>query len=345
VSPGFTLTEPGFASVWVKPTLTTGESVVIAVTNQAGTKTVLQTLTTTRDWGFYRFPLTAGTYRSMSVEFIGAATFSGTTGHEMWATGVKVQYGGQVPAHTHAGAGSGSVLLGPAAAASGTNSVAVGSAAKATASNATAFGYRAQASATDSLAVGPDSQAPSVNSVAVGPRATGSLASTGWIAVGTDSYSDAVDGTAIGRSAKVYGVGGTAIGYNSYAGPGATNAVALGKASQALASASLALGANTVVAANHSGSAAIGDGATTSAAEQTMLGNPNYPFRSVVAVNRVYALSAVNLGTDGTSRLGFFGAEGTVRPVVTGSDGGVLALRNLLGALAGFGLITNNTTN
>lgn len=345
VSPGFTLVEPGFVSLWVKPTLTTSENVVIAVTNQGGTKTVLQTLTSTRDWGFYRFPLAAGTYRSMSVEFNGAATFVGSVGHEVWVTGAKVQYGGQVPAHTHSGAGSGSVLLGPASEASGVNSVAVGSTAKATGANATAFGYRAQALATDSIAVGPDSQAPSVNSVAVGPRASGSLASTGWIAVGTDSYSDAVDGTAIGRSAKVYGTGGTAVGYSAYVGSGATNAVAVGRSSQALASASLALGANTVVAANHSGSAAIGDGAATSAAEQTMLGNPNYPFRSVVAVNRVYALQAVNLGTDATSRLGFYGAEGVVKPVVTGSDGGVLALRNLLGALAGFGLITNNTTN
>ena len=61
-------------------------------------------------------------------------------------------------------------------------------------------------------------------------------------------------------------------------------------------------------------------------------------------MNKLYALTQVNFGTDATSRLGFFGAEGTVKPTVTGSDGGNLALRNLISALAGLGLLTNNTT-
>jgi hypothetical protein len=344
VSPGFTLTEPGYVSMWVRPSLVTGESVVLAVTSQANVKTTLQTLTTTRDWGFYRFPVAAGTYKSVSVEFIGAAAFTGGAGHEVWVTGVKAQYGGLVPTHTHAGAGAGSVLLGQSAAAAGVNAIAVGNAATASGANAVAFGNGSNATAVDAVAVGPSAKAISQNSLAVGARATGSSANTGWTSVGTDAYVDTVDGAAVGHSAKVYGDTGVAVGYSSYVGPGATNAVALGKNAQALAQTSLALGADSVVAATHSGSAAIGNGAATSAAAQTMLGSANYATRAVIAVNRFYAMSAVNLGTDDTSRLGFYGAEGTVKPVVTGADGGNLPLRNLLGALAGLNLITNNTT-
>lgn len=344
LTPGFTLAEAGFVSLWVRPTLAANESVIIAATAQGGTKTVLETITSTRDWGLYRYPLAAGTYQSVSAEFKGAATFVAGTGHEMWMTGVKVLYGGTVPAHTHSGSGSSSVVLGTSAVGSGVASIAIGVAAQATGTNATAFGARAQATATDSLAVGPDAKAPSQNATAVGARASGSLASTGWTAVGTDAYVDSQDGTAIGRSAKTYGQSGTAIGYTAYVGPGATNAVAIGKNAQALAPASLALGGNTVVAAGHSGSTAIGDAAKSTAAEQIMLGNVDTPLRSVVAVQKLYALAGVNLGTDATSRLGFFGAEGTTKPIVTGSDGGNLSLRGLLGALHALGLITNSTT-
>jgi hypothetical protein len=345
VTPGFTLTEPGFVGLWIKPSLVSGESIVISATTQSGTKTVLETLTTTRVWGFYRYPLAAGTYQSFSLEFKGAATLSGSTGHEMWTTGLAVLYGGQVPAHTHGGSGANSVLLGASAEASGINAVAVGYTAKATASNAVAVGYHAQALGTDAVAVGNGATASSVNSTAIGPRANGSLAATGWTAVGTDSYVDSNDGTAIGRASKVYGASSIAVGYTSYVGPGATNAVALGTNAQALAPDSFALGANSVVAATHNGSMAVGASAKTTGAQQIMLGNLDSLLRSVIVASRLYALGAVNFGTDATSRLGFYGAEGTIKPVVTGSDGGVLALRNLLGALAGLGLITNNTTN
>jgi hypothetical protein len=344
VTPGFTLAEPGFVSMWLRPSPASGESIVISATTQGGTKTTLETLSTTRGWGFYRYALAAGTYQSVSVEFTGAATFVAGAGHEMWMTGLRTMYGGTVPAHTHSGAGSGSVVLGATASATGAASVAVGTASSATGINATAFGARSAATATDTVAVGPDAKAPSTNSVAVGPRASGSLAGTGWTAVGADAYVDSTDGTAIGSQAKAYGAAATAIGSTSYVGPSATNAVAIGKNAQALAPAGLALGANTVVGATHNGSAAIGDAAKTSAAQQTMFGNPDYPFSAVVLVNRLYALSAVNLGTDDSSRLGFYGAEGTVKPTVTGSDGGNVALRNFIAALAGVGLLVNNTT-
>jgi hypothetical protein len=343
-TPGFTLGEPGYVSLWVQPTLATGESVVISVTTQAGVKTVLETITTTRPWGFYRYALAAGTYQKASVEFNGAATFVAGAGHEMWATGLKVLYGGQVPTHTHAGSGTSSVALGDSSNASGSKAVAVGTGTQATSTNATAFGNGAQATGVDSVAVGPSAKANAQNTVAVGARATGNSAATGWTAVGSDSYVDSTNGTAIGRQAKVYGSQGTAVGASSYVGPGATNGVALGENSQALSPGGVAVGSNTVVAATHSGSTAIGDAAKTTAAEQVMIGNTDTPQRSVVIVNKLYAVGSANFGTDGTSRTGFYGSEGTVKPTVTGSDGGNIALRNIISALAGLGLINNTTT-
>jgi hypothetical protein len=344
VVPGFTLTESGFVSLWLRPSLAAGESVVIAATTQGGTKTVLETITQTRPWGFYRYPLAAGTYQSVSVEFVGAATFVAGTGHEMWVTGVKVMYGGTVPAHSHSGSGSGSVVLGDGAAATGVASVAVGNAATASGTNATAFGARAQATATDTVAVGPDTKAPSQNGVAIGARANGSLAATGWTAVGADSYVDVTDGTAVGRQAKTYGQAGAAIGTGAYVGPSATGAVALGQNAQALAAGAVALGPNSVVASSHMNATAIGSNAKTSAALQTMFGNPSVWSGAVIFCGKLYGLSNVNLGVDATSRLGFFGSEGTVKPTVTGSVGGNTALSNLIAALAGLGLLTNNTT-
>ncbi|WP_428957965.1 hypothetical protein [Streptomyces sp. cg35] len=343
-SPGFTLIEPGWVSMWLRPSLAANESVVISVTAQGGAKTVLQTLTATRDWGFYRYALAAGTYQSVSVEFVGAATYVGSTGHEMWVTSIKAMYGGRVPAHDHPGAGVGSVLLGADSAASGTSSIGIGASAKATGASATAIGYQAQATGTDSLAVGSGAQAVSDTSIAVGPRAKGSLANTGWTAIGPDSYADATSSTAVGARAKAYAPSGTAIGADAYVATEATSGTAIGAGAQALGPNSLALGPNAITGAAHANSAAIGAGAATSAVGQIVLGMPTASYRAVLIGNKLIAVSAVSLGSDATSRLGFFGAEGTTKPVVTGADGGVIPLRNLLGALAGLGLITNNTT-
>lgn len=50
--------------------------------------------------------------------------------------------------------------------------------------------------------------------------------------------------------------------------------------------------------------------------------------------------------TTGTAgKLGFLGASGQVRPTVSGDDGGNLALRELIDALAAYGLITDSTTD
>ncbi|MFD7835581.1 hypothetical protein [Streptomyces sp. NPDC059761] len=343
VSPGFTLLEPGAVSLWLRPNLTTSEQVVLAVTAQGGARTVLQTLTGVRDWGFYRYPLAAGTYQSISVEFTGASTFTGSTGHEMWATGIRVLYGGQVPAHDHPGTAASSVVLGTGSEALGVGGVAIGYSAKGNGSNSIAVGYRSQATSTDAVAVGADSQAPADSTVAVGARAKGSLAATGWAAIGSDSYADGNNAVAVGKASKAFGIASVAIGSAANAASASTYGVAIGAGAQCLAPNGLALGTGAVVGAGHSASVAIGTGAATSAAGQIMLGS-NALYRAVVIGGRFYAVSSVNLGSDATSRLGFFGSEGTAKPIVSGADGGVIALRNLLGALAGLGLITNNTT-
>lgn len=343
ISPGFTFTEPGFISLWLRPDLAAGEQVKISVTTLAGAKTVLETITGTRGWGFYRYPVAAGTYSSLSVEFTGAVVFSGT-GHQVWFTGIRAVYGGQVPAHSHPGTGAGSVLLGAGAAATGVGAVAVGSASSASGTDAVAFGARAVSAGARAVGVGPDARGAADNTVAVGGGASGTAGATNWVAVGADAYVDTANGIAFGNAAKVYAVDGTAIGQGAQVGASGTNGLAVGKGAQALALNSVALGRNSLVPATHNGSVAIGESSRTSAAGQVVLGNPDLLNRSVVIANKLYALQDANFGVDASSRLGFFGSEGTVKPTVTGSDGGVLALRNAISALAGLGLITNNTT-
>lgn len=341
-SPGFTLTETGYVSLWLKTSLAAGEQVVISATNQVGTATTLETITGVRGWGYYRYPLAAGTYQGMTVQFTGASTFTGT-GHEIWVTSLHATYGGQVPVHTHAGTGANSVLLGTGANAASAGSVGVGYQANASGVNALAAGYNAQSWGIDSVAVGSGTQATADKTIAIGSAASGNTGGTRWTAIGADAYVDASNGTAIGQAAKVYAADGTAIGSGAYVGSSGSNGVAIGKGAQALAPGGVAIGLNALVAASHGQSLALGAGAASSAAGQIMLGSATSSL-SVIVANKLYAIGPVNIGTDATSRLGFYGTEGTVKPVVTGSDGTVLALRALLGALAGLGLITNSTT-
>lgn len=343
-SPGFTLLESGYVSLWMRSGIISTEKIVFVAVALDGTRNVLQTLTTSRKWGFYRFPLAAGTYQSFKVEFTGAAVFSGSTGHEMWMTDVRISYGGLVPEHTHAGEGTGSVRLGTSSVATGAGAIAVGTEAVASGTNSAAFGYQSTANGVDALAVGSQASAPSANSVAVGSHTSGSPTNTGWTAIGRDAYVDSANGAAIGKGAKTYGSSGTAIGASSYVGPEGVNAVAVGSGAQALSSGSLAIGNNAIVAAAHTNSVAIGNGAATSAPDQIMLGDPTQPQRTVVVANTLRTLSAVTLGSSASSTLGFFGSTGGAKPVVSGADGGVLALRSLITGLASLGLITNNTT-
>lgn len=341
----FTLQEDGFVGVWVRPLLAAGEKVVLSLTKQDGTVIPLETIDGEREWGYYRYPAAAGTYQHLSIDFLGAQTFDpDAAGHEMWVTEISAVYGGQVPAHSHPGDGAGSVLLGDGATATGIGSVALGSAASATVDNGLAVGANAASSGANSTAVGSSAQAVATDTVAVGAFATGTLAATGWTVVGKDAYADAADATAVGRGAQALAESGTAIGATAYVADSATNGVAVGQNAKAQAVASLALGSNTDVAATHGNSVAIGYQAATTRAAQIMLGDPNDTYRAVIVGGKLYAVSGVNFGSHPDSRLGFYGSEGTVQPVVTGSDGGVIALRNLISALAGLGLISDSTT-
>lgn len=342
-SPQFTLQEPGYVSLWLRPNMASGEQIALAVTSQGGTTTTLETITGIRDWGFYRYPVAAGTYQHMSVEFTGG-TYSGSVGHEMWVTGMRAVYGGQVPTHGHPGDGADSILLGTSAYASGVGAIAIGSGSSATAANAVALGKSAQAGGAGAVAVGNAASAPSDSSVALGGQAAGNLAVTGWTAVGKGAYVDSADGVAVGRAAQVYAADGVAVGRDSYVGSNASSGLAIGTGALARGNRSAAIGSGSSTGTTHVESVALGYQARTTAAHQVMLGNPSLSDSSVIIPGRLYAVGSVNLGSDPASRLGFYGAEGTVRPVVSGSDGGVLALRNLISALAGLGLITNSTT-
>lgn len=343
-TPGFTLAEPGYVSCWLRPNLAAGEQVVVVVTNNVGARTVLETITGVRPWGFYRYGLAAGTYQSMSVEYTGAATLSGSSGHEVWTTDVHATYGGQVPTHTHSGVGANSVLLGTSAVASAADSIAVGHSASATGTSSTAVGNGAQASGSDAIAIGSGAQAANGQDIAIGHSATGSVTAASWTAIGDTAYSDSANGTAIGQSASVYSDSGTAVGSDAYVSDTADSGVAIGDAAQVRAFNGVAIGINALVDDGHADSVAIGRNASSTAALQVVLGDTSAPYMSIVVGNKLYAVSAVQLGTDATSRLGFFGAEGTNKPTVTGSTGGIAALQNVLGALAGLGLITNSTS-
>ncbi|GAA1978783.1 hypothetical protein [Kitasatospora viridis] len=343
VTPGFNLLETGYVGCWLKVGQSAGESVSISVTKPDGTRTILETITGVRDWGYYRYPLAPGSYLAATFEFQGAATFVPDTGHQAWLTGVRIVYGGQVPAHTHPGAGPNSVALGTGAEAKSSGAVGVGVNANAAGSNSVAVGYWAQAWGPGSTAVGISAAAFSDSSTAIGAGATGNTNAVRWLAVGSGAYVDATNGVAVGKGAKAYGADSAAIGSAAYVGTGANGALALGSGAQGLAPNGVAIGRNAQVQAAHTGSTALGESAMTTAALQIMLGSSSV-YRQVVVAGRLSAVGAVNLGSSDASRLGFFGTEGTTRPTVTGADGNNLALRNVLTALAATGLINNGTT-
>lgn len=341
--PAFSLLEAGYIGLWIKADLAAGESVKVSYTKADTTVVVLETISNSRDWGYYRYPMVAGSYLNAKVEMIGAASFAGTSGHSAWMTGVKVGYGGQVPAHTHPGTGANSVSLGTGSTANGAGSVSVGVNAASGGVNAVAIGYGASAAGGSAVAIGQGTAAPNTGVVVVGTGASGNATVTNWVAVGTGAYADAANGVAVGYNSKAYGADSTAIGSAAYAGSGASGAVAIGQGSQALAASSTAIGMNTLVASGHANSTAIGDGAATTASSQIMLGATDSA-RQVVVSGRLTALGQVNLGTSGTSKLGFFGTEPVVKPTVTGSRSANAALQSVLTALAACGLLTDSST-
>lgn len=333
--PTFTLLESGTLALWVKTSLQAGESLAVKVTSPGPTTTTLGTINSTRDWGFYSYNLAAGTY-TPSFVFTGAATFTGTA-HDMWMTGYVSTYGGNVPPHTHAGAGTNSVALGPSAVASGTSSTAVGGSAQATNTNATAYGYNAHATGNSSLAMGLNATAGADYALAVGAGASGSGTATAWTAVGYNATASGQEAIAVGKNATASADYAAAVGSGATAS--GTSSTAIGQNASAQATNGVALGQGAVVGGTHNNSVALGSGAATTGSNQIVLGNAG---ALTIIPGSLQNYGLVSLGTAG-SRVGFYGSTGNIQQAVNGSDDGNVTLRTLTTALANMGLIVNNS--
>lgn len=336
--PVFTLLEAGSLAIWMKANLATGENFKINTTDPSHVTTARGTYTATRDWGFYLLSLPAGTY-TPSFVYTGNSTYDNTVPHDVWMTGYVSQYGGNVPPHNHNGSGTNSVALGTSATASATGSVAVGATASATGTNASALGYGASASGNSALAAGMGAVAGPDYSLAVGAGAVGSASATAWTSVGYGANANGQEAVAVGRSATASSDYSVAIGSGAAAGASGTAAVAIGQGATAVPANGVAIGHGATVGSTHTNSVALGNGAATTAPSQVMLGSPG----SVAVVpGGMQNYGAASLGGQG-SRVGFYGAAGQTQQVVSGSDDGNVTLRTLVQALAGLGLIVNNT--
>lgn len=252
---------------------------------------------------------------------------------------VWIQFGNNIPAHTHPGSADSSTALGPGALADYVGSTSVGSGAKALAASATAFGFGAQAQA-NGVALGANA-ITGTNSVAVGMNSGNSSLHDSWVAVGFGATVNADKGVALGAAAASQGSGSVAMGPNAATG-NVANAVAIGSAAVASGISSVALGAGATVGVGHDYSLAIGPGVTTTAAHQAMIGDS--------ATTLVVPGSLRQVGGDALlggsgNKIGFFGSAGVTRPVVVGSRGGNAVLTQLLTLLNSMGLIQDASTS
>lgn len=336
--PSTTLLEAGSLSFWLKASMASGETITFTTTVPGPTTTTQLTVTATRDWGFYSIALPAGTY-TPTWNYTGAATFDGTALHEMWMTGYVAQYGGNVPPHNHTGSGTNSVQLGTSAAATGSQAVAVGASTTASATNATALGYQASASGTSALAAGNAAIAGTDYSVALGANTSGSATATAWLAAGYQAVANGQEAVAVGRGSNAASDYSVAVGSFAAAGGSGTGAVAIGQNASAQAVNSVAIGQGATVGATHNNSVALGSTAATTGPSQVMLGAPG---SLTVVPGNLQNYGQASLGAAG-SRVGFYGSAGQTQQIVSGSDDGNITLRTLVQALAGLGLVINNT--
>lgn len=251
---------------------------------------------------------------------------------------IYLQYGNNIPAHTHAGGADASVRLGDGSVANFEGATAVGANAAANGAGASAYGYGATA-AQGGTAVGSQAIAGS-DAVAIGTPATGQTAVGSWVSIGKNAYAGGDSAVAIGATAQAQGVTNVAIGANAQTGTFA-DAVAIGSGAKALAQRAVALGAGAQVGAGHDNSIAIGPNVATTAANQARIGDSS---TTVVIPGdfRQTGGNGVFGGPGGT--LGFYGAAGVAKPAVTGSRGGNATLAALLTALGNLGLITDQST-
>lgn len=249
---------------------------------------------------------------------------------------ILLQYGNNIPFHTHGGTGVGSTVLGPSALAAWSQSTVVGGLAEALGDGATSYGYSAQA-AMDGVAVGAYSEAGS-GGVALGYYSTNLTGTSGGVAVGHQAQTLGDNATAVGFNTT--GSGARSVALGSIAQAAGIESVAIGYSADALAEGGVALGSNSLVNTGHTNSVALGPGAITTAANQAVLGTAT---TTVVVPGDLQASgSAALAGAAGT--LGFFGSAGTIRPTVTGSRSNNSVLTDLLVALDAMGLIVDGST-
>lgn len=250
---------------------------------------------------------------------------------------VWVQYGGNIPEHHHEGAGANSVALGPGAAAAFAGATAVGDTAQALGIDATALGFQSSAGAL-STAVGQGAIA-GTQAVAVGANAGGSSLHTSWVSLGFLSAVGADNAVAVGAAAVAQGDSSIALGNQAFGA--AAQSIAIGAQAKAAGLASVALGQGATVSANHDYSIAIGPGVATSAAHQAVIGDNT---TTLVVPGSLRQVGGDTLLGGTSNKVGFFGSSGVTRPVVVGSRGGNAVLAQLLTALNGMGLVTDQST-
>jgi hypothetical protein len=281
----------------------------------------------------YLDEIPSGTHRVTITHRPGTDTASYVLIGPIW-----LQYGNNIPFHTHDGGGVNSTKIGTNAVADAAGSTVVGDSAKALDQNATAFGFGAQAGL-NSTAIGT-SATTGTDSVAVGHLSTGANGKSGMVTIGKSAVSGDSNAVALGARAAAQGASSIAIGPDAVAGA-FTGPIAIGSAAQALAVGSVAVGPGAVVAAGHDYSIAIGSAVVTTAAHQAMIGDS--------ATTVVVPGSFRQTGGDGlfggtTSKIGFFGSVGVTRPTILGSRGGNATLAQLLTLLDGMGLIKDSST-
>lgn len=246
---------------------------------------------------------------------------------------VVVQYGGQVPPHTHEASGLLSAALGAGASANFSGATALGGQSTVNGLNGTAVGAFSSAAASG-VAVGATAGAVA-SGVAVGYQARTSPPATGGVAVGANAGAQGLNSVALGPDAVGAGAGSVAAGSGAMA---YQDAIAVGRGASATAVGAVAIGADAQ--ALYARSVALGAGAETTAADQLMLGTDE---TTTVISGDLRQQGDATIGSM-DSTVGFFGETGATQPVVSGSRGGNAVLGALITHLANLGLIDDQTT-
>lgn len=248
---------------------------------------------------------------------------------------ITVQYGNNIPFHTHQGNGNLSTVLGPGAAANQDRTTVIGGLGQSLGVDATVVGASGSAEA-QGTALGSTAYAAS-SGVAIGYYARTAPGTFGGVAIGEQANVTADNGVAAGASSQTTGARALAAGPSSAAA--GIESVALGYQASAQAQGAVAIGSGAVVASGHTNSVALGPGAATTAPNQAMIGDAS---TTVTLPGPLTSSGMAKLGGE-TGTVGFYGSAGTTRPTITGSRRGNTTLQALLTALDALGLIKDQT--